>query len=72
MGSIVYYKRDGRRVPRAAVEAAKANYVQAKRTGDMGGLRCSIQPAMADAVEQMSLTDYCSWSGQFTYRRRVK
>jgi len=43
--------------------------VEAKRTGKLGELTVSIQPTVADAYEQMSVEEYATFTGSFTYRR---
>jgi len=63
-----WYKRSGMKVSEAAVRKSQMNYVKGKRTGNLGGLRCSINPDVADRVEAMSLKEFASWSGQFVWR----
>jgi len=65
----IWYKRSGQQTTRKAVQAAKDAYAAAKRTGDMGLLKCSIQPEIADAINRMSLEQFVNWGGQFTYKR---
>lgn len=63
-----WYKRNGKRVSKQAVQNAKNAYVTAKRTGKMGNLRCSIQLKVADRVDSMSLIEFVNMTGMFTYR----
>lgn len=63
-----WFKRSGERVPRVEVEKAKAAYARGKRTGRLGGLKCSIQQEVADSIDKMTLIQFANYSGQFTYR----
>ena len=64
-----FFKRSGEAVSRAAVERARDSYVEGKRSGRLGPLRCSVQVSVADRVASMSAEEFCRWSGQFSYRR---
>ena len=63
-----WFRRSGKRTTEAAVLAARDAYAAAKRTGKMGPLPCSIQPAMADSVARMTAPEFASWSGMFTWK----
>ncbi len=63
-----WFKRSGQRISKSVVQKAKDSYANAKRTGKMGTLSCSVQLALADAIDKMSLIEFVNWSGQFTYR----
>lgn len=64
-----WFKRSGQRVTEAKVRKAKASFAEAKRTGRMGTcMTCSVQPAVADCIDRMTLREFANWSGQFTYR----
>jgi hypothetical protein len=63
-----FFKRSGKRVSRDIVAAAKADTVQMYRNGTFFGMRRDPQPAVATAIERMSLVEFCRWSGSFTYR----
>lgn len=65
---IRWFRRSGQRISEKKVIQAQQNYVEAKRTGNMGCLKCSIQLKMADSIEAMSLIEFANWSGQFTYK----
>jgi len=68
--TIRWFKRSGQRVSKAAVRKAKASFAEAKRTGRMGSdMTCSIQPAVADRIDRMTLIEFANWSGTFTYRK---
>lgn len=69
MVTIKWFKRSGQPVSESAVLRAKNAYITAKLTGRMGeNMTCSIQPAVAESIKRMSLTQFVNWSGQFTYR----
>lgn len=65
---IKFFHRSGKPVTEAAVRRAQMNWVKAKRTGKLGPMTVSIQPNVADSVERMSLTEFCRYSGAFTYK----
>ena len=68
---VCFYTRGGKAVPAARVQSAKQNDADARRTGRYaGGLRCNINPRMAERIESMTLIEYCNWSGAYTYRQR--
>lgn len=69
---IRFYKRCGLRVSEAKVLKARDNYAEGKRTGQMGLLKCSIQPEVADSVSKMTAREFASFSGQFSYRVKEK
>jgi hypothetical protein len=66
-----WYKRSGIRVSTKRVQKSKDGYALGKRTGSLGGLKCSIQPAVADSVDRMTLKEFASWSGQYTWRDKL-
>lgn len=66
----IFYKRCGRRVSRAVVRKNRLAYAHAKRTGYLGELPVSIQPTVADRIEQMREEDFADWSGAYTFRKR--
>jgi len=67
---IIFYRRSGQRVSRAAVHRSKMAMVSAKRTtGKLGELPVSIQPTVADAYERMTDEEYATFTGSFTYRK---
>jgi hypothetical protein len=66
----VWYKRSGVRTTRKAVQSAKDQYALGKRLGAIGSLRCSVQPTVADCIDKMTLDQFATWTGQFTYRKQ--
>jgi len=64
-----WYKRTGQRVTVQMVERAKLNFVNAKRTGQMGPIKCTVNLDVANRVEQMTLVEFANMSGMFTYRK---
>lgn len=66
-----WYKRSGIRVSEARVQKSKDAYALGKRTGSLGGLRCTIQPSVADSIDRMSLKAFASWSGQFIWKDKT-
>lgn len=63
-----WYRRNGARVAKRLVSRSQTDYALSKRTGRMGPLRCSIQPTVAESIERMTLKEYASWTGYFTWR----
>ncbi|MFA4972313.1 MAG: hypothetical protein WC683_06845 [bacterium] len=63
-----WYLRNGRRTSEATVRAAQRSAEEAKRTGKMGNIPCSIQPAVARGIRDMTVTEFAQWSGCFTWR----
>jgi hypothetical protein len=63
-----WFLRSGKRISAAAVKRAQQRYAEAKRTGHLGPLPCSVRPNVADAIEKMSLKQFASWSGMFVWR----
>jgi len=63
-----WFRRNGRRVAESRVRASKDAYALGKRCGILDGLRCSVQENVADRIDRMTLPEFASWSGQFTWR----
>jgi hypothetical protein len=68
----IFYRRSGERVSRKQVRQARLNYANGKRTGDLGGLPCSIQTTVADAIERMRDEDFADWSGGYTWKKKER
>ena len=65
---VKFYERNGRRVNEKTVLRARDAYVKAKRTGNMGVLKCSIQLEVSKSVQRMSAREFASFSVMYTYR----
>lgn len=68
MTRLLWYRRSGKRTTEYAVRQAKAAYAAGKRTGRMGGMQCSINPAVADRIDAMSLQEFADYTWQFTFK----
>lgn len=64
-----YYNRSGKRISKAAVESAKRNAAEARRTGKLGSIRCEINERLADRFDAMTLPEFINYTGICTYRR---
>ncbi len=63
-----WYLRSGLRTSEATVRQAQRHTEDAKRTGRLGNLSCSIQPDVARGIRDMTITEFAMWSGLFTWR----
>jgi len=66
MMKVLWYERSGKRVSEKRVRQSKDYAAEAKRTGKMGPLICSIQSNVANRIDQMTLIEFANWSGNFT------
>ena len=66
-----WFLRSGKRTTESKVRNAKDAYAQGKRTGKMGDLACSVQPSVADRVDQMTPKEFALWSGQYVWKEKA-
>ena len=72
----LWYRRSGERVSAKRVAEVHAHAVHAKRYGypasPWAPPGMSAQPSLADALERMTDEEWVTYSGTFTYIRKVE
>ena len=63
-----FFRRSGKQVSVKIVQAVKDATAEWRRTGRGGHFPCTPQPALADCIDRMTLTEFARWSGHYSYK----